>query len=958
MRRMGWALALSIIVTSTSSFAQEPEPRNVRPQRVRSPLIGGGYTTTWDGRVFLIADQQSRCAVHVFRPEWIYVQEDRGGTPWFHSGAFTGPAYLDHTVAPNSGPRFTALSVIPAQGYEENPFRSDPEGRPDPTGSCETYEVVIFAQHFEAPDGDHLGRWRARLIVRDPRTRGARIEKAVMLSPFEVLRTTAGERCNGIEPTLPFDGHLLIWQGNPANDGRIGTLVYSLNRSAGAVTGWSPPRTLSSLHAEGGELLDGIAVRDRYPLAQRPLKTAEGVELAPGEPVGGAYPWVTLDGSELVFMTASKGFIDVVGRWTGWAFRNIDGPLHPDRGTSDRQFYTSPGAIPSFWRFYRDSKEKQVTIPYTAARPVLPLFGALSWDYGEVSFEDHEDGDYVLALRMNELSVRRDDGQWETDVTRTPDTSGHHHVGVLEGARFSQETFDVDEDRGYVGQGVYFTERDRVRVPRSSALEAPRRALTVELFAQRLVDLDVDAENRWLVLASAPGAWSVILEERGQVQASVVVNGELRRSGQLGRPLGVGEWAHVAFTYDGATGALRTWLRGELVGETVFGPGEVDALAGDVGLGPAADGPPASPLSMTRDPVLALDEVRVSRVARNERELARAAYRTLAPAAQAAPIAVPAGLEPRELRIPAAAPLSPERIELGRQLFFDPRLSRDRTVSCATCHDPARGYADGRPKAVGITGRELRRNTPTVINRAFSTAQFLDGRAASLEEQALAPIEDPDEMGFSVAGALARLDAMPEYRDAFRRAFGGPPTRETLARALADFQRSLLSGDAPADRFEAGVSTALDLSAIRGRVLFRGKGRCSSCHTGSTFTDEAFHATAQTDGTDEGRALVTGRAQDRGRFKTPSLRSVALTAPYLHDGSAATLADVIERYDQGGRPGQPVDADIKPLGLTPQEKRDIEAYLGALTGTTPLPGAPALPPDPPAQPRRRAVGRR
>jgi cytochrome c peroxidase len=271
-------------------------------------------------------------------------------------------------------------------------------------------------------------------------------------------------------------------------------------------------------------------------------------------------------------------------------------------------------------------------------------------------------------------------------------------------------------------------------------------------------------------------------------------------------------------------------------------------------------------------------------------------------------LAIPLGLD-AFLPTPETNPVTREKAALGKRLFFDKALSRDRTVSCATCHLPERAFTDDKPVAVGIAGRKGKRRTPTILNRAYGKSFFWDGRAATLEEQVLLPIQSPEEMDMTIPETLARLNI-----DA-----------ATLSQALATYVRTILAGDSPYDRYLNGDRTALTPQQAAGLRLFRGKANCSSCHIGTNLTDEQFHNTALPNSGDEGKA---NRA-----FKTPTLRDAARRAPYMHDGSLATLEDVIEHYDKGGEEDPLADPEIRPLKLTPGEKRDLRAFLDALSGT-------------------------
>ena len=297
--------------------------------------------------------------------------------------------------------------------------------------------------------------------------------------------------------------------------------------------------------------------------------------------------------------------------------------------------------------------------------------------------------------------------------------------------------------------------------------------------------------------------------------------------------------------------------------------------------------------------------------------------------------AVPLGLDLFAWH-PDDNPPTPARINLGERLFFDAALSKDRRISCASCHQPAHAFADTAGVSRGSRGRAGRRNAPSILNVAYRLSLFWDGRAPSLEEQVLQPIQDSLEMALSLDSLEARLRGNSSYRREFQRAFRAEPTAENVARALATYLRTLRSGNAPLDRLRNGDSLALSPLAQRGLSLFVGKARCSSCHLGSFFTDAEFHNTGigWRAGVllDSGRASVTRLPNDLARFLTPSLRNVALTAPYMHDGSIRTLEDVIEFYDRGGSPNPGLDDLVRPIGLSPLEKSALAAFLRSLTG--------------------------
>ena len=331
----------------------------------------------------------------------------------------------------------------------------------------------------------------------------------------------------------------------------------------------------------------------------------------------------------------------------------------------------------------------------------------------------------------------------------------------------------------------------------------------------------------------------------------------------------------------------------------------------------------------------------------------------------------PLGLPP--VPIPSDNPQTPEKIALGKLLFEDKRFSADGTVSCATCHDPQKVFTDGLPTSEGIKKLKGTRNAPTVVNAAYYDSQFWDGRRSSLEEQSKDPLINPIEHGLPSHGPILETIRKDEsYTSQFRNVFGVAPQQITIdhvAKAIASFERTLISGDSPFDRYlYGGDKTALSESAIRGLEIYRTKARCQDCHsigqTNATFTDNKFHnlgvgfkrlgsravqiantfRKAKQEGKDIdkavlgdqeiselGRFVVTLRPSDIGAFKTPTLRNIAVTAPYMHDGSIQTLEEMIELYNKGGENNPFLDSGIRPLNLTDQEKADLLAFIKSLT---------------------------
>ncbi len=326
-------------------------------------------------------------------------------------------------------------------------------------------------------------------------------------------------------------------------------------------------------------------------------------------------------------------------------------------------------------------------------------------------------------------------------------------------------------------------------------------------------------------------------------------------------------------------------------------------------------------------------------------------------------VKLPKGLDAAtaNIFIPDDNPLTRAKIELGRQLYFDTRLSSDNTISCASCHAPDQGYGAKTQFGVGVGGQQGGRNSPVSYNRILSKEQFWDGRAATLEDQAVGPIANAIEMGNSHEACVACLDGIPGYKQQFATIFNDGLNIDNVGKALAAFERVIVTGPAPYDfqnditKFETAFADDLEYldeepelaarykklkdaaaaqpmseSAVRGMKLFAGKAACTACHAGANFTDEQYHNLGvgmDADEPDLGRFEVTKVDKDRGAFKTPTLRNVALSPPYMHDGSQQTLEEVVDWYNKGGHKNPWLSDKMKPLNLTDQEAADVVAFM-------------------------------
>ncbi len=279
------------------------------------------------------------------------------------------------------------------------------------------------------------------------------------------------------------------------------------------------------------------------------------------------------------------------------------------------------------------------------------------------------------------------------------------------------------------------------------------------------------------------------------------------------------------------------------------------------------------------------------------------------------------------------------KISLGKKLFFDPILSSDRTISCASCHKPAFAFSDSSATSLGVHNRKGKRNTPSSMNLSLQNFFFWDGRAKSLEEQALAPIANPDEMNLPIDRALIRLRNNTSYRAAFRNIYHRDPASADLADAIAAFERTLETSDSPFDNWKFdNREDAVSESVKKGFIVFNGKGKCIECHFGADFTKNEFRNIGLFNGinlNDSGRAVISNSPEDLGKFKIPSLRNIAVTAPYMHNGMLKSLREVIDFYNEPAKiVPDALNRDsllVKPLGLDAQEKLDLEAFLNSLT---------------------------
>jgi cytochrome c peroxidase len=950
-----------------SQACWKPEPsandlRFVPPHNSITPFGGNGHSQTWDGQVFVVTRgglapraPSDGWAVFAIRPSRI--QRDSAGKVIFPAEVASPQVVLEVDGAPNSAMgSHNALALVPDPDFVENPFRSNADGTANPVGTHATYRLFVYTQFYE--QGKLLGRRKARIVVANPKTENASIAKAELLTPFEKLGFGIGYNYGGIEPSLTFDGRLMIFNRNAPDQ-----IMYSFNPDPRALSGWSDPKPITSMHStHRNVLVDGIAFHERYPFAKNPMRDFEGNVLAPGSIVPGAYPWISLDGEDMFFTTAiafdgaRRTGMSIVGSHSAWAVKHIDGPINPNLGGGSaaaptvRLFFSSPAQLGSMWRLYPEYQN--LAIPNLSHRPSYLLFGSNTSNYVEVPVHETVDGSYVFYSPMNQPLIPNT-GTFIQDG-RTPDTSGNF-LRVLPGSattpeyrpKFPKELPGMgDIMAGVNGQGVHFYGPSYYHVYYNQLNGTPgslsrlNASISVELWVKRLQNLSNpgDPLDRPRYLIRRDGQFGILLEETGQPHFGInLTDGSEVRTGPVGTALPIGEWVHLAMTFNSRTGEFTTYRNGtpEIVRTVSKSP--LRPLSVDMFVGPGTA--EATPFLSPDLPILVLDEVAVSSVARTAAEIRTSAFRTVKPTTPAtAPL--PLGLPNAGLQRSLASTI-PGSFELGQLLFFDKRLSRNSTMSCATCHDPGKNWTDLRVTSQGFNGQPLTRNSPTLWNRAFGKTHMWDGSANTLEAQALLPISNPMEMNLPIAEAVAFLNGNPHYKARFQKVFGEIASEKSLSCALALFQSSLFSGRSPVDRFEAGDLNAITEAQKRGRILFNGKAKCVACHDGPNYSDEQFHKLGLNLSEDTGRAAVSGRASDAKKFKTPTLRNIAQTAPYFHNGSVANLNAVLALYNSGG--ADRANSELQPLGMTAQELADLEVFLQALTSSESTSVAPPTP---------------
>lgn len=979
-------------LASEASFAKLNNKLSTFADTTPLSFGGNGHNTSWDGRLIIYTTGQG-WEISVMRPE--LVQSQQGLSVNFGSigsGAMSATILALTPTVENDGSNnfvvskdsmdktsflfeFNALTFAPASGNptHNNPYKSNLDGAETINGQYECYDLFIYTQLYGGnPPAGHsvksalsnltrqygnriLGRLQLKVIIENPKTPSARPIKTILVEDFKPLMTIRNTVQRGLEPSITTDGKLLIFNDNGIYSG-VDSLMYIYTTDPTNTNNWSTPKPISSLYYEDSNF------KAQYPIARLPLRSNLGDIYNEGEYFVGAYPWISWEGSEITFMAlqhnsiarpharARRAGFSIIGRWTGNKVRHIDGSFNSKDtiGTRDtnsdktvRLFTSAIGSTSSIWNPF--NSQLKPALPYLYQSPSLFIISSNTAEFSEVGFQDFTDGRYILSLPMNPAIRKLTPGAWpitnEVDFNKTPDLSMNNLNGTISGnASFplvsnsinfgtnSVQIQDTQTSIGAKGQGIRFPATGAVTVSSSDKFKESDSGLTVELFVKPILN----TRDHHQFLIHKRDSYSIILEPDSRVTIRAFVNNQEHMLHFIGPSIPTGEWTHLAFTHNPKTGNIQAFFNARLMAEKTFSPGHINHTDTRLLIGPAGQ------TTQSSEPILIIDEVKISSTIRSSVELANSAgipynQRMISTSR----LNIPSIYSLTDFRFPVEIRLSQQKSQLGAMLFKDVRLSSNGQVSCSSCHLLSHRLADNLASSRGVTGHPLIRNAPPVFNRLLGPLQNWDGKFNSLKDQAEGPLTHVDEMGLrDMEQAAEIIKNIPGYHRLFSDAFGiNSINSDNIKTALASFQASIMAQNSPADLFHLGNSSSLNASQLRGRNLFFGKARCVACHSGVNYSDEQFHNTGllMTLSSDKGRESITGRSVDLRSFKTPTLRNIAHTAPYMHNGSVKTLKEVVDLYNSGGVADQLRDAEIKPLGLTSDEVNELVSFLNSLS---------------------------
>lgn len=946
----------TVTTTTLPAFSSEsftvPGPQALPatgiPTGTYAHINGNGHATSWDGRFVIYTHGVGTNVlwnVYALRHEKIKVTQGQFQFPadaWSPGYILLRPNAAGGTVdeAGNASVLsvFNAITIGPRSGdpASDNPYRGNLNGQAMANGPFLIYHLRLFTQSYNTQltgTSYTMGFFEGDIYLENPDTANVSVKKFVLTKDWAPMRQPNNTFIIGIEPSVTADGKFMVYQ-NAAD--RI-FVTYMLNEANPYQ--WASPLSLTAIHTRKDEVVRGRPLKEWYPLVAEPIRSTTGEAYAASDGIRGAYPWVSWEGGEALFQAAqvssggaTRTALSVVGQNTGWQMRHIDSKINEDAMgyNESRLFVSSIGMTGSVWnpqRFYKN----QLDLPALEENPTMMMLHSNGSEYFEVSFKEFLDGNYMIAWNMNEALMKVTNASFynKFDFTKTPDTSGKNIFGTFQGGAMlpsASTTPGVPQVQiGVKAQGVFVPAGGGINAGVASrALSTP--SFTVEVFAKPMLDFNQGTNKATLVRRGSD--FELKMNGNRKLSMTLKIGTQTYDSGEVGISFAVQEWQHAASTFDQLTGAWKIYQNGRVVFQRVL-PKVAFQSNSEIIVGHNSQTPLTG---VSAEQVLFhMDEFRYSNIARSSAEILESAGVPKEQRLQSSwwTTKVAAGFR-RFLKHPEEVPMSQQKVQLGEILFKDPQFSSNNQVSCQTCHMPDKAFADRLQLSKGVSGRALNRNTPTILNRAFGTKQMWDGKFSSVHQQVIGPLDSVDEMNISMDSVVAKLNASTYYRNAFQALYGQAPSGDLFQKSIAAFVDSLVSFDSKFDLALEGKYTLTE-SELRGQNIFNHKARCVACHSGPNFSDESFHNTGILPGsTDAGRFTITGRERDRKAFKTPTLRKISETEPFMHDGSVPNLEAVIELYNLGA-PGDPNRSiEIKPLNLTPQEKQDLLNFLRVL----------------------------
>lgn len=941
--------------TTLRSFTPETtpvaEPQSLLatgiPTLTYAHLNGNGHATSWDGRFVIYTHgvgTQTLWNVYALRHEKIKVNSGQINFPadaWspgyilLRPNAATGGT-MDEAGTPSALNVFNAITIGPRSGdpASSNPFRGNLNGTANPNGNYLIYRLRLFTQTYNTVltgTSYSMGFFEGDIYLENPDTNNVTVKKFVLTKDWAPIRQPNGSLVIGIEPSVTADGRFMVYQN------AVDRIFVSYMLDDANPTQWAQPLSLTAIHTRKDVVVRGKTLKEWYPLVAEPIRSSTGDAYAAADGIRGAYPWVSWEGGEAFFQaapvsagSATRAALSVVGQNTGWQMRHIDSKINEDAMGffRSRLFVSAIGMTSSIWnpqRFYKN----QLDLPALEENPTLMMLHSNGSEYFEVSFKEYLDGNYLIAWNMNEALVKITNANFvgRYDFTKTPDTSGRNIFGTFAGgAKLPSSDLATANSHLQIGakaQGVIVPVEGSISAgPASASLTSP--SFTVEIFAKPMVDFNSGSNKATLIRRGLD--LNLAMTGNRRLSMSLKIGAQTFESGEVGKTFGVLEWQHAASTYDHQLGLWKIFQNGRLVFQRSLPktPFQSNSQV-TVGHGGSLAGVAGTQV------LFHMDEFKYSNIARSSAEILESAGVPKEQRFQGSWFSDKiAGPLMRFLKHQEEVPLSDQKVELGEILFSDKQFSSNGQVSCQSCHMPEKGFADGLQFSKGVSGNSLSRNTPTIFNRAFGAKQMWDGKFSSTHQQVFGPFDSADEMNMSLETVVTKLNASEFYRNAFQALYNEVPTSDLFQKSIAAFVNTRLALDSKFDAALQGKYTLTE-SELRGQNLFNNKARCVACHSGMNFSDEGFHNTGILPGsTDLGRFTITGRNRDRKAFKTPTLRKISETAPYMHDGSVQNLDAVIELYNLGAPGDANRSIEIKPLNLTPQEKIDLGNFLKLL----------------------------